>query len=124
MTAVTSADGKFEVTSVPPGTYVVVYGLFEEVEGNPQAWDELSVHYHSPVLDLTGKTIDPFGGKKGVRISDESTVDITSHGISVNTGFITSAEFGLSIEYRQHEPLTVSLTPGQTAQVTLDISGR
>ena len=124
LTTVTGTDGSFELASVPQGAYVVVYGLSDEAQGSSQTWDGRSVHYRSAVMDATGKAIDPFGGKKGVRSSDEGTVDITGDGIFIVNGSITSLEFGLSIEYHQREPLTVSVTAGQTAQITVNVSKR
>lgn len=117
LSTVTDTDGSFTFESVSPGTYIVVYGLSDEVQGSPQTWDGRSVRYRSPV------TVDPFGGNQGASFPKGTEIDVAGDGIYVNTGSFTSNEFGLSIEYRQHEPLGISVTAGQTAQVTVDVSG-
>ena len=82
-----------------------------------QTWGGRSVRYRSPVA------VDPFGGNQGASFPKGTEIDVAGDGIYVNTGSFTSNEFGLSIEYRQHEPLGISVTAGQTAQVTVDVSG-
>lgn len=125
LTAVTGTDGGFLTASVPQGTYVVVYGLSDEAQGSPQTWDGRSVHY-PPLVMISGKgtdkNIDPFGGNQGAHFPKGSEIGVAGGDICLKSGAMMSIEFGLSIECREYEPLVVSVTAGQTAQVTVDVT--
>jgi hypothetical protein len=100
-----------------------VYGLPDEVQGNPQTWGGRSVAYRAPIFGGAGDP-DPFGGGEGISQRVEGTVKITGDGIYVTDGPITSVGLGLSLEYHNDEPLAVSSIAGQLSEVTVKVSGR
>lgn len=126
LATVTGTDGRFELASVPQGSYLIVYGLSDEAKGNPQAWDGRSVHYRSLMTAAIDKAaIDPFGGNQGVFFRKGSEIGIVDGELRIISGSFSSGEFGLSIEFRQLEPLTISVTTGQIAQITtVEVTGR
>ena len=133
------SEGKFKFDKIQPGEYLLVYALSDEVKGSSTEWDNLLVKYVGPFICSYSydkgveKADDPFGGKAGILLRTPRSkfyigdLIITKDGrtlIDPKEGAVTSAQYGLSIEYVDKKPSLLSIEQGKTIETTVKISGK
>jgi hypothetical protein len=137
MTAITSQDGRFSLTRIPAGTYVVVYALARDTP--PQSLNGMIVNYGfipakpgTPYYPNPEKNLDmipdPFGGSKGVQVSGNMFTALDNNynieGWIMGDGAIRSNEFALTLEFVDKKAATVQIEDNKTIEIEVWVSGQ
>lgn len=126
----TDENGSFVFDSVPAGEYVILYAAFLNQQEDTKSTEDFWTYWDGKVLDFSdldsfaASFIDPSTAMPPQFVSDRGygilpALSQQAGGMS-NTGVCYMPKF-MAVEFiGDMEPLTVTVIPGQTAQVTVE----
>ncbi len=131
LSAQTSSDGSFEIADIPPGKYVILYnpdgldgqtleGLVVEVNSRSAACIANGFMGSAPA-DCQGSV--PFMDDPNLTLKGNASIAISESGLSLNEGSIYSPKYGLHMDFKESNPLSVEIEAGETIENNLLIWG-
>jgi len=124
LSAQTGSDGEFEIADIPPGKYVILYnpnGI------NAQSTDKILVEVNSrsaaciasgfmgsAPADCQGSI--PFMDDPNLMLKGNASIAITESDLSLSEGSIYSQKYGLHLDFKDSQPLSVEIQAGDAVE--------
>ncbi len=117
-------DGSFELTNVPPASYVVLYDPSGKAMPGWKDIDGLEM-----ILNLEGLSGFPssartelfstFGGGGGITMQEGTSLEFEDGVVVGGDGSIISEKYGLTVDFREGKPIIIQVQPGRTTEVEI-----
>ncbi len=111
-------DGSFTFDAIQPGSYVVVYGLKEEINLTGKEWAGRKINYQNLsalASSFSDKEVLLTAAEGGMMLEDNVITKIIG-------GSVLSGELGLTLEFRDGKPLMIEARAGKTANIEITVS--
>jgi hypothetical protein len=124
LASATGREGGFELTEVPPGSYVVFYNPSAEASSRWKELDGLEM-----ILKLEGLSGFPspareelfstFGGGGSITWQKGTSIGFDDDGALEADGSIISEEHRLIMDFHEAKPITIEVRPGETTSIEI-----
>jgi hypothetical protein len=125
----TTQAGEFGYSGLAAGQYIVLY---DPAGGSVDKWAaadglviDLSKKSHECVFNMNHNPIcdgfTPFFGQGEQTLLEGFKINISPEGNRVMEGSIYSQKYGLILPFANGEPLGVLVTPGEVAEITVEV---
>ena len=120
----TDDHGKFSLSGVPSGAYVLFYDLSGKARATLKSIDGLRIIYRlgrhrSFGSVMTEEFFATFGGGGAVFCRSETTAKIKDGKIISLDGSFSSEKYGLTIDFHKGKPIIVEVKPGETTELEI-----
>lgn len=124
LVSISGEDGKFELTEVLPGSYVVLYDPSAKASSSWKEIDGLEM-----ILKLEGLSGFPssartelfstFGGGGGIRFQKGTTLEFKDGVVVGGDGSIRSEKYGLTMDFHEGKPITIEIQLGKITELEI-----
>ncbi|MEE9324611.1 MAG: hypothetical protein V3U90_03540 [Dehalococcoidia bacterium] len=119
--ATADESGEFQLSDVPPGSYVVLYDPSGGAKAGWEEIDGLKIKYGFTDVGLGGVTrefIDSFGGGS-ITIQEGTGWTYSDGELVAMDGSYVSEKYGLTMDFHMEEPVTIEARRGETTEFEL-----
>ena len=121
------ASGAFTLSDVSPGSYVLLYGMPDELVSSPEEWEGVVVGATTVVLDENGRFIQEGEGRfwedgwesVGAQLTDAAGKTIYTDGYALSN----SMGISMMVVNREREPIVV-VQPRKTTEIEWQVLER
>lgn len=126
LVSISTEEGSFELTEVPPGSYVVFYNPSAEASSTWEELDGLEMILKLEGLGLSRfpspartELFSTFGGGGSITWQKGTSIGFDDAGVLEGDGSIISEEHGLTMDFHEGKPITVEVQPGETTAIEI-----
>lgn len=122
--ATVEEDGGFELTDIPPVSYVIFY----DPSGNARVgWKEINELEISlkiegvamPSSSQRTEFFSTFGGGESIGITPDTSIGFDAEGNIIGEGSFISERYGLTLQFHDGQPLTIQVQRGEITELEI-----